>query len=511
VGAIGLTCILAAALLKSSFERTPGHHLRRQRQRIAALFAELERLGRQADRPTDAADDATSPAASSVTNATPLAESPLAAAERAWQLTLQRWRLAPELTPADALRQLRGRLPRPSDPPEAPPPADQVKELRSREARVDRWCRRAGELLGQEAQAAGDQTPEQWHRQLQAAQQRLAEWMAAAAAETAAVADRAKLRRKWRALQRQGRAILEAYGASRVTELVQRLHQQQQRALARAEYEQLQRSFQASLPADPARPRISHWLDQSAADLEDERDRQRDALRLVQRQLDDAQQELVRQLAEMSRLAGRPQPPLVHSPATDAAAVAHQRRDRQAMALAGAVLAELARLEQPVSHETLASTSPARQTSLLLQWATDNFRQLSADEAVAIGWDDAAMGPHILAGDGSVTSVDDLDADRLAALVIALQLSLVRCLGQRIGHLPLVLTDRSFDAGARQLAPFARLLCDQAASGQQVLVVTTQTVVSEQFRRFDVPTLIVTRQAPATGASTSPAEAAGVR
>jgi hypothetical protein len=78
------------------------------------------------------------------------------------------------------------------------------------------------------------------------------------------------------------------------------------------------------------------------------------------------------------------------------------------------------------------------------------------------------------------------------------------------------LSDRSFDDDPQKVTRLARLLCDQAASDQQVLVVTTRTAVSEQFRQLDVPTLIVTRQPPATTAGTRsgrgipPAEVPGV-
>ncbi len=57
-GGIGLTCIVAAALLKSSFERTPSYQLRRQRLRIAALLAEIERVRGVSAAETPAAEEA---------------------------------------------------------------------------------------------------------------------------------------------------------------------------------------------------------------------------------------------------------------------------------------------------------------------------------------------------------------------------------------------------------------------------------------------------------------------
>jgi hypothetical protein len=196
----------------------------------------------------------------------------------------------------------------------------------------------------------------------------------------------------------------------------------------------------------------------------------------------------------MSRLSCRPDRHGAHGESVADDPEAGSQRDRQAFQLAAAVFANLAQTaRQSADNAPPAGPSTGRQPSLLLELAACNLRILWAD-SVTVGWDDPAMGPYVLFGDGSVTSVDDLDAERLADLIIAVQLSLVRCLVQRVGHLPLVLTDRSFQGDPRHATRHARLLGEQAAHGQQVLVVTARAAIVQQFHRLQVPTLTVTRQ-----------------
>src|SRR5690606_25026790 len=127
----------------------------------------------------------------------------------------------------------------------------------------------------------------------------------------------------------------------------------------------------------------------------------------------------------------------------------------------------------------------------LLQLASEGLRHLLSDPALAVGWVDAAQGPYIARGDGTVTSCDDLSRDDLALLVIALQLSLARCFVERIGQLPLILTDESLGLPEEELARLAELLKDVAADRLQTLVVTVDPLVSDQFRQLDIPSLVI--------------------
>jgi hypothetical protein len=129
----------------------------------------------------------------------------------------------------------------------------------------------------------------------------------------------------------------------------------------------------------------------------------------------------------------------------------------------------------------------------LLQWATEGLRHLLNEPALTVGWVDAAQGPYIVRGQATVASCDDLSRDDLALLVIALQLSLARCFVERIGQLPLVLTDESLGLPEARLARLAELLQEVSSKGLQILIVTVDPLVSERFRQLDVPSLVVTR------------------
>ncbi len=103
------------------------------------------------------------------------------------------------------------------------------------------------------------------------------------------------------------------------------------------------------------------------------------------------------------------------------------------------------------------------------------------------------MGPYAVHNEVTATSAADLPPEQRHMLVLVLQLAMARCLAARIGHLPIVLTDRTFAMAHRAAAEVARLLQELADTGQQIIIVTTDPSVSQQFADLDVPTLVVTR------------------
>jgi hypothetical protein len=126
--------------------------------------------------------------------------------------------------------------------------------------------------------------------------------------------------------------------------------------------------------------------------------------------------------------------------------------------------------------------------------ASEALQRLTGDSTLTVGWTDSAQGPYIVQGEAQATSCDDLIPAQADLLVTALQLSLVRCLNERAGHLPLVLTDQSMGLPPAILKRLATLLKELAETGQQVLVITVDPMVSQQFRQLDVPSLVVMRQ-----------------
>jgi hypothetical protein len=499
VGAIGLTCLLAAALLKSSFERTPAYQLRRQRLRISALFAQLEETGdlyprREATSETDGALPGMDE---------PDVVSQLAASKQAWLATLARWDLAEDLSAPAAVRHLRNRMRKRLAVVETSNRDALSNQLTDAQAQVDDWCRRAAEQLNADAHSLATQSPKQLFRQLQVHQRQLVTGASPTVEANSSVHQDADARKSLREMQQslrqliqRKRAILDRCGLRGMSDLRQRLQDKKCTALAEAERARLQQQLESSLPDEPERAQLCRWFEQSN-DLESERERRQQEMAQTQRLLTSTQQELVQQQAELDQVTRRPEPfECGPAPAAEPFTCDIHSRNEKVLALTGAVFNRL------TATSTVATPAPSRPPKLdaggqppLLQLATNYLRLLWNDDSVAVGWDDAAMGPYVLHPYDIASSFDDLSADKQLGLGISLQLSLVRCLTQRIGHLPLVLTDRTLaDADAQPNRRIAELLCHLAGSGQQILVVTATGAVGDLFRLLDVPTLTVVRK-----------------
>lgn len=243
------------------------------------------------------------------------------------------------------------------------------------------------------------------------------------------------------------------------------------------------------MPAHPYDAAIRRWLTESD-DLDTKLEHQYVAVGEIQRALTVAQSALIECQEAIERLAAPSFAEVVEQDAQREIKV-----DEPAERLVELLFTELAERNanaEPKSTVAAQHETPAL-TPRLLRLASRCLQQLWDQTTIAIGWDDPMIGPYVLRDGEHATSFDDLAPNQQQTFVLSLQLALVRCLTERVGHLPVVLTDRSFDADDETVARLTRLLHELAATGQQIFVVTVSGAVCGQFRRHGVPTLIVSR------------------
>ncbi len=375
-GSIGLTCLIAAALLKVSFERTPSDQLRAQRIRVTQLIDQLQHLHATdtLDPRTPTAEPAESEPAlwerapsdsrwqKAVTPALPakvptvrLAED----AERNWHATLARWDLPADVTPSQAIAALGRRMRTHLTTPTAEARADLRQRMVRQQQSIDDWCERAAACLDDEADSASSRAPREWLARLQAAQrsaERHDSERRAADGYQETVAD---LQRQLKKLKLRRAKRLERVGAEDLAQLEASIIARAEQDRRAHERIQLEAEFERELGQHPRGAEIRQWLaDQTDLELHLETLRADAAAR--QELLTRYQRELQSERSQIEELASRTRPAARRADEWPDGSrdVSDGWEDRRALTIVGAILARLAAQAPTPALAPPAPTSP---------------------------------------------------------------------------------------------------------------------------------------------------------
>ncbi len=159
----------------------------------------------------------------------------------------------------------------------------------------------------------------------------------------------------------------------------------------------------------------------------------------------------------------------------------------QAATLAQIVLTQVEPRPQPLPR------------SATVDRAAELLRTIWAEPALQLDYDAVQGTFHLTRGDDPGQLVENLPDPEQHQVMGCLQLALLTALAPQPVPLPLVLqrpTLGTADVARRA----AGLLCEVAAQGQQILLVTTDPAVTVIFQDLGMPTLVVSRLGPESSA-----------
>lgn len=522
---IGLSSMFSASLLKWNLERPPIGRLRAQRTQIAELMNRMEASRAPDNLKRSEPDIPRSPSAAPRTNhgirtATDQAAwSELVAAEKRWRDLLQQYELPMNLTPRGVIAHVRTQL-RAME----PEPTASLKELHA-ELQVDEvwlanWRQQCGQLLFPAArskvcdrQSETDQrgtsvgrpgslaappsadepderiqqlSPQQLLDRLSAHRTRLQQTQLEArelAAREQARRDLIKLQRQRKRLIQKRQAILADAGVESPEELQQKLGElrraeewkQELQTLCAGLDRQICESSQPQaiqeLLAIPSRVELQELADRESAELE--------RLNAETRRLQEEASVLDQQVGALT------QPSNEHR-------VGWQRKQ---------LARQIERIEQQLVAVDLAgiiqaSVQPRRkaQEENAVQRATKWLRRIWDRPELDIVWDGDGDGDNLLVVDGDTSQrLTELADSEQHQVVACLQIALISIMARRRIHLPILLRDTILVGPPSMARRFAALLCEIATSGQQILLLTSDTSVAAWFQELGMPTLIVSR------------------
>jgi hypothetical protein len=516
-GAMGVTCILAAALLKASFERTPSDQMRVQRLRIERLMAQLQEL-----QPLSAA--ATRDTVASPETNLPLEQiaDEIREAERAWQETLADYDLPTDCDLADAIERLSDRYQRPST--IEPPWTLSAAQRHAAEQTVAHWQQHATACLfdSDDIEVADDSDDESVgaRRALETSEWQPKEWIDALQQQAAAIratsdshsrqhktthAELAELQQQLKKLKHRRRKLLERNGVDDTAELEARVQQRSRREGLSQRVEQLQVEWNTRLAEHPQGEQIRAWIenDEDLAALQGNCERQwSDA----KQQLAEYQSELQAKTQTIESLSLRPAAAMGQLNGQDLQPSPVGVWDWTA-ALLGWMQSELPEVpEVPVTPAVELLELPAEpiqevledapvRASRIIRVASQILQRLTGERNWYLRWDEIQEPIQVEVRDTDSSTWHDLNSltnPHQHAVILAIQFALVHCLANEGLRLPVIFSD----AGGRVPDPtrLARVLCQLAERDHQVVFVTEQSTMVELFHELGVATMTIERQ-----------------
>jgi len=115
------------------------------------------------------------------------------------------------------------------------------------------------------------------------------------------------------------------------------------------------------------------------------------------------------------------------------------------------------------------------------------------DELDLILWESPDAPLAVQNSHGDEVQFDALSASEQHLVAFALQLAMVREVTESV-ELPMILRDASLRHAPDTCDRLAELLAALSEDGQQILLITIQTSVTDLFHQLGIPTLVVSRQ-----------------
>ena len=473
-GAIGLTCVIAATLLKFSFERTPSERLRYQRLKITQLLEEVSQV-REATNSIKSSHHAPAPS---------LTLPEIDSAD--WSKLLSTYGLPDHLSANEAIEELRHRV-------VSAPSYDDVDrsrlqhEIADCDRKIRQWCQRAAKLLPEltDQLATDSQGAPRWYQLLREEHDRLQEFHADFQQQFQSEREHAiaTLQQQIRELKKERRNQLAKFNAAGVADLEKQLARRDERKHLIQRRKAVQIQIESALEGDPDRNKIQEWLDHSTS-LTDRLERQQvefaksqAALLEAQNQSQTEQQRIETASSQRAAIRQQPQQPISKIQLTE-------------LDLAAAIC------QFQIEHTKPSTVAkPQSGKSEPVTWikrANDQLHRLTDNSDCEIRWS-AYDEPLEFRESTETVSFEQINSARQHLVVLALQLALCELVREEIGRFPLILRDASLRHPLAVCRHIAQRILEISQQGQQVLLITSQEAVTHLFHELSIPTLVVSR------------------
>ncbi len=503
-GAIGVTIMLASALLKLSFERPPDRDLRAHRKRIQELLKEVESRNlteppqspvddavpipiNQSVQPKIVAPDADE-AESELPKVSPAFRQELEDAYQAWVGLLAQYDLDPEIQPREAVVEIRQRH---SEQSQLRP--DEASTLRLEQEELTRWLDQYREslivFLSSRQQATVHVTFEgaTWETLfsfIDAERDSVIEADTEPPSPDPTPEQIGDAQRQVKELKRSRKKILERSGARDVDDLKSRIEQKTQLSELEAELHRVQQRMSRELEHVDCTADVERLLHaEEDIDLNKQRSRKRSEVARLSRELEEARSERhnaddeVRQIsADHSRLDLRLELNLINE---QLAQVSQQLR-----------VVQLG--QQAVGRIHHHQPDVGEPSDVLLE--ATRLLENAYEVPCRLNFERDGQQFHLQRGPERAIPLREMGRSDAELVIMCLQLALVRYLDRQVGiRLPMVLDDHSLGYPAEQAMRIGRLLSGVAAEGVQVFLFTCNESVSDLFSQFAIPTLVIQR------------------